>query len=98
MPDDGQNIPFPKQNNSQKYQANIEKNSDALKITEEIIEYYDGVDNIGISINYYDGQKVSEYSYYKTNELIIVKGKISFTKIIIKIHKIIFFLIYRLRM
>ena len=77
--DDGQNLPLPSQDIA-KYQASIERNNDLEKITEEITEYYDSTDNIGISINYLAGKKLSTYSYYNTDELLLVQGR-GFAKI-----------------
>ena len=71
--DDGQNLPLLSQNIS-KYQASVERNDNLKQITEEITEYYDSADNIGISVSYLDGQKISTYSFYNTDELLLVKG------------------------
>lgn len=55
-------------------QAVIEKNYEKGN-TEEIVEYYDQRNNIGIAIQTVDGIKAYTYSYYSTNELLLVKGK-----------------------
>ncbi len=82
-PDDGQNIPLPSQN-IQKYQANTEINRDYEKVTEEVIEYYDSVDNLGISINFVAGKEIRTYSYYDTDELLLIAGNPFFWKCVLK--------------
>ncbi len=62
------------------YQARIEKNSKNLGETQEITEYYDGVNNIGVSINRYFRNKVQTYSYYDTDELFVVEGILIFQR------------------
>lgn len=71
------NYPIPVHAINQKYQALIEKNSDELREGVEIEEFYDGIDNVGISINTAAGEKIYTYSYYNTNELLLVKSNLN---------------------
>lgn len=73
--DDGQQIQIPLHNSSERYQISAEKNSNKNMFTIEIDEYYDGLSNIGISINTFIGQKIYTYSYYDQNELLLVESK-----------------------
>jgi hypothetical protein len=52
----------------------VEKNGQEYGLTEEIAEYFDGKDNVGISITTLGGARVITYSYYDINELLLVKG------------------------
>ena len=69
------NLPLPVLNNSQKYQLSLERNSLQTKLTEEIQEYFDGADNIGISITTFAGIKTYNYGYFELNELLLVESK-----------------------
>ena len=69
------NLPLPVLNNTQKYQLSIEKNSLQTKLTEEIQEYFDGVDNIGIIISSFAGLQTYSYGYFAINELLTVESK-----------------------
>jgi hypothetical protein len=60
--------------NIQKYQTNVERNKGLIRGTEEIIEYYDSTDNLGISIQYLGGIEIRTYSYYETDELLLIKS------------------------
>lgn len=64
----------------------VEKASQNRVIGEEIEEYYDGENNIGISINTYAGEKVYTYGYYDKNELLIVEGLYKIFCGILKFH------------
>ena len=61
-------------------QAVIEKNTiiNYAFVVEEVVEYFDERNNIGIAIQTLNGLKAYTYSYYNTNELLYVKGKLSF--------------------
>ncbi|CAF0782404.1 unnamed protein product [Brachionus calyciflorus] len=72
--DDGENIKIPSHNSSSRFQVSVEKNSNKNIFTEEIDEFYDGLSNIGISINTFEGQKIYTYSYYDQNELLLVSN------------------------
>jgi len=67
---------LPSFNVTQRYQSSIEKNSDELGITEEISEFYDGFDNVGIAVTTLAGNVIGTYSYYNINELLLVKGQL----------------------
>jgi hypothetical protein len=69
---------LPTFNITQRYQSSIEKNSDELSITEEISEFYDGIDNVAIAVTTLAGNVVGTYSYYNINELLLVKGQLVF--------------------
>ncbi len=69
------NLPLPVLNNTQKYQLSIEKNSLQTKLTEEIQEYFDGFDNIGIIISSFAGLQTYSYGYFAINELLTVESK-----------------------
>ena len=74
-------MPLPFFNDSLQYQLNLERNSLDAKLTEEIIEYFDGLDNIGISINTLAGIKTYNYGYFKLNELLLIESNYIFTHI-----------------
>ncbi len=62
-------------------QAVIEKNTiigNNVFVVEEVVEYFDERNNIGIAIQTLNGLKAYTYSYYNTNELLYVKGKLNF--------------------
>ena len=63
-------------NNTQKYQLSIEKNSLNTKLTEEIQEYFDGFDNIGIIISNFAGLQTYSYGYFANNELLIIESNL----------------------
>jgi hypothetical protein len=63
-------------NNTQKYQLSIEKNSLNTKLTEEIQEYFDGLDNIGIIISNFAGLQTYSYGYFANNELLIIESNL----------------------
>jgi len=67
-------LPLPVLNNTQKYQLSIEKNSLQLKFTEEIQEYFDGLDNIGIIISSFAGLQTYSYGYFANNELLTIES------------------------
>ena len=73
--------------NIQKYQANVEKNNNLDKVTEEIIEYYDSADNLGISINFVAGKEIRTYSYYNTDELLLIASNLEIIFKIILVKK-----------
>lgn len=52
----------------------VEKNSAKLKLTSEIREFYDGENNFGLSITVEANTETYVYSYYDTNELLLVEG------------------------
>jgi hypothetical protein len=60
----------------------IEKNGQEYGLTEEIAEFYDGKDNLGISVTTLGGARVITYSYYDINELLLVKGTECVTKML----------------
>ena len=64
----------PKLADKTRYSVEIERNAAYEKFTEEIREYYDSNNDVGISINRFAGQTVKTISYYKTDELLIIKG------------------------
>ena len=61
-------------NNTQNYQASVEKNSASLKLTSEIREFFDGQNNFALSITVEAGLETYVYSYASTNELLLVEG------------------------
>ena len=69
------NLPLPILNNSQKYQFSMERNSIQAKFTEEIKEFFDGANNVGVSINNLAGIETRNYAYYDTNELLLVESE-----------------------
>ena len=60
--------------NKIKYQAVIERNAVDEELTEEINEFYDGVVNIGVAFSDQNGLRTYTYCYYRTNELMLIKG------------------------
>ena len=68
------NLQLPALNLTSRYQLSLERNSQNLKLTEEIKEYYDGRDNIGISINIVGGIRTYAYAYTSLNELLLISG------------------------
>ncbi len=52
----------------------IERNRADRGQTEEIQEYYDGIDNYGVSVNLFGGIEARVYSFYDTNEILVIKG------------------------
>jgi hypothetical protein len=67
-------LPFPVQDSNLQYSVEIEKNKADEKYTEEIREYYDGKNNIGVSYNTFNGQTVKTYSYFYSDELLLIDG------------------------
>jgi len=78
---DPANLPLPPFNINM-YSAFIEKNDVDSKITEEILEFYDGTNDIAIAVNTLDGIRTVTYSYAKIDELLLVSGKIFCFKIL----------------
>jgi hypothetical protein len=56
----------------------VEKNSFDQKLSEEIREYYDGKNQVGIAVNTLAGLRTRTLSYYTTNELLLIEGKTFF--------------------
>lgn len=54
------------------YQAVLERNG--LGLTEEIKEFYDGKDNIGIAVTTEASIITVSYAYFRINELLLIKG------------------------
>ena len=73
---DGPLFPVPQPNITSKFQSNTEKTSGA--ISEEIREFYDGLNNFGLSIQTVAGNRVYSYSFYDTNELLFIEGRFNF--------------------
>ncbi len=71
---DPNQIKIPNFDENGRYQAVIEKNSFKNGLTEEIQEYFDRVEDLGIAITTLAGTPVTTYSYYKLNELLLVSG------------------------
>lgn len=71
MPDP-RNLPIPVIDPNMQFHASTEINEYGL--TAEIEEFYDGKNNIGISVSTAGGSKITTYSYYDINHLLIVKG------------------------
>jgi hypothetical protein len=63
-------IPIPIYDDNARYQASIERNEASLDETQELIEYYDGIANIGISSEVFLQESILTYNYYMTQELI----------------------------
>ena len=68
------NRPVPKPNITSKYQASVEKNSANKGFTSEVREFYDGENNFGLAITVEAGLETYVYSYYNTDELLLVEG------------------------
>ena len=77
--------------NKMKYQATIERNVAFEEMTEEINEFYDGAANIGISISDQNGLRTYTYCYYRTNELMLIKGSFSISLLLITLCLVNFF-------
>ena len=60
------------------YQMVVEKNSFDQKLTEEIREYYDGKNQVGIAINTLAGLRTRTISYYPSNQLLLIEGRLIF--------------------
>ncbi|CAF0782421.1 unnamed protein product [Brachionus calyciflorus] len=70
---DPEKLQIPAVDLNSQYQAVLERN--ALGVTEEIKEYYDGKNNIGIAITTDASLKTSAYAYFSLNELLLVMNK-----------------------
>lgn len=87
---DGPLLPVPQPNITSKFQSNTEKTSGA--ISEEIREFYDGLNNFGLSIQTVAGNRVYSYSFYDTNELLFIEGRFHFNSLFyLSIFKLKFF-------
>ena len=71
-PDPNNNKPVPNIYDNDVYQATIERNH--MGNTVEIREYYDGLGNVGISIQTAGDYEIRSYCYYPINEAYIVSG------------------------
>ena len=71
---DPNQIKIPNFDDNGRYQAVIEKNSFKNSITEEIQEYFDRVEDLGIAVTTLAGIRTIAYSYFKLNELLLVSG------------------------
>lgn len=58
-------------NDYAQYQAAIERNENSLLGSEEFIEYYDGLENIGISAEVFGELNLFTYSYYAIDQMLI---------------------------
>jgi hypothetical protein len=76
---DPANLPLPPFNIST-YSAFIERNDVNSKITEEIREFYDGINDIAIAVNILSNARTVTYSYAKIDELLLVSGKYLFIR------------------
>lgn len=56
-----------------RYQALVERNDLETLRTEEIREFFDGIDNIGIAIQTDGSSTIRTYSYYNLKELLVVQ-------------------------
>ena len=65
---------FPNISISSKFSQNIERNRQDRGQTEEIQEYFDGVDNYGVSVNLLGGIETRTYSFYDQNQILVIKG------------------------
>lgn len=66
-------LPIPTFPLDSQFQASIERNS--YGETEDIQEYFDGKNNLGVAITVLGGLKTSVYANFGINELLLINGK-----------------------
>ena len=70
------NLKLPYRNESERYQVSYEQLIDTDRLySTEVVEYYDGLMNIGVAALTYQNYDYHYYAYYDRNEFLQVTSK-----------------------
>ena len=77
MSDDGLNLQLPYRNESERYQVFYEQMNILEEYSNEVHEYYDGLNNIGVTFIKEYSHEYAYYSYFDSDEFLYTSGKSS---------------------